>query len=209
MSVEVIDNLFKGVAERTHAHDDAISVVSAIVVEQVIAGAKLLVDLVHVGLNNGGQSVIGLVASLTMLEEDVAVLMGAACMRMLRIEGVIAERLDSVHVEHVLQIVEVPNSNLLNLVRSAEAVKEVQERNLALNSCKVSNGCEIHYFLDIALSEHGKAGLTASHNIGVIAENVKRVGATVRADTWKTPGRPSPAILYIFGIMRSRPCDAV
>ena len=97
-------------------------------------------------------------------------------MRMLRIEGVIAERLDSVHVEHVLQIVEVPNSNLLNLVRSAEAVKEVQERNLALNSCKVSNGCEIHYFLDIALSEHGKAGLTASHNIGVIAENVKRVG---------------------------------
>ena len=108
MSVEVIDNLFKGVAERTHAHDDAISVVSAIVVEQVIAGAKLLVDLVHVGLNNGGQSVIGLVASLTMLEEDVAVLMGAACMRMLRIEGVIAERLDSVHVEHVLQIVVSP-----------------------------------------------------------------------------------------------------
>ena len=33
--------------------------------------------------------------------------------------------------------------------------------------------------------------------------------ATVRADTWKTPGRPSPAILYMLGIMRSRPCDAV
>ena len=33
--------------------------------------------------------------------------------------------------------------------------------------------------------------------------------ATVRADTWNTPGRPSPAILYMLGIMRSRPCDAV
>ena len=33
--------------------------------------------------------------------------------------------------------------------------------------------------------------------------------ATVRALTWKTAGSCSAAILYIFGIMRSRPWDAV
>ena len=33
--------------------------------------------------------------------------------------------------------------------------------------------------------------------------------ATVRAETWKTVGVSSPAILNMFGIMRSRPCDAV
>ena len=33
--------------------------------------------------------------------------------------------------------------------------------------------------------------------------------ATVRAVTWKTVGVSSPAILNMFGIISSRPCDAV
>ena len=33
--------------------------------------------------------------------------------------------------------------------------------------------------------------------------------ATQRAETWITQGRSSPAILYIFGIMRRSPWDAV
>ena len=33
--------------------------------------------------------------------------------------------------------------------------------------------------------------------------------ATVRADTWKTPGSSSPAILYMLGIISSRPWEAV
>ncbi len=33
--------------------------------------------------------------------------------------------------------------------------------------------------------------------------------ATVRAATWMTAGVSSPAILYMFGIISSRPCDAV
>ena len=33
--------------------------------------------------------------------------------------------------------------------------------------------------------------------------------ATVRAATWMTAGVSSPAILYIFGIISSKPCDAV
>ena len=33
--------------------------------------------------------------------------------------------------------------------------------------------------------------------------------ARARAETWKTPGSSSPEILYIFGIISSRPCDAV
>ena len=33
--------------------------------------------------------------------------------------------------------------------------------------------------------------------------------ASARAATWKTAGVSSPAILYMFGIISSRPCDAV
>ncbi len=33
--------------------------------------------------------------------------------------------------------------------------------------------------------------------------------ASERAETWKTAGESSPAILYMFGIISRRPCDAV
>ena len=33
--------------------------------------------------------------------------------------------------------------------------------------------------------------------------------ASARAETWSTNGRSSPAILYMFGMYRSRPCEQV
>ena len=33
--------------------------------------------------------------------------------------------------------------------------------------------------------------------------------ASERAETWNTEGQSSPAILYMFGIISRRPCDAV
>ena len=168
----------------TRAHDHAVGVVGTVVVEEVIARAELLVDLVHVGLDHGGQGVIGAVAGLAVLEEDVAVLVGAAGVRVLRVESVIAERLDGVHVEHLLEVVEVPDRDLLDLVRGAEAVEEVQERHLALDEerhlaldgCEVGHRREVHDLLDVALGEHGKAGLAAGHDVRVIAEDVEGVG---------------------------------
>ena len=176
MSVEVVDDLLEGVHEGAHADHDVLSLGITVVIEEVIVGAELLVHLVHVVLNDRRQLVVGGVASLTMLEEDVAVLMGAAVVRMLGVERVVAERLDSGHVDHVGQVVVVPNGDLLNLVRGAEAVEEVEERHLALDSREVSNGGEVHDLLDVGLGEHGEAGLAACHNVGVITEDVERVG---------------------------------
>ena len=40
--------------------------------------------------------------------------------------------------------------------------------------------------------------------------NIERAwAASERAVTWNTPGSSSPAILYMLGIMRRRPWDAV
>ncbi len=176
MGVEVVDDLLEGIAEGAHADHDAVRIRRAIVVEEVIVGAELLVHLAHVVLDHRGQLVVGRVAGLTMLEEDVAVLVGAAVVRMLRVEGVIAERLDGVHVAHLGQIVEVPHGDLLDLMRGAEAVEEVQERHAALDGGKVRHGGEVHDLLDVGLGEHGEAGLAAGHHVGVIAEDVERVG---------------------------------
>ena len=110
-----------------------------------------------------------------MLEEDVAVLVRATSVRVLRVQGVIAELLQRLPVDHVLEVVEVPDGNLLNLVRGAEAVEEVQERGLAGNGGKVGDGSEVHDLLHVALRQHGKAGLAASHDIGVVTEDVQRL----------------------------------
>ena len=177
VSVEVVDDFLEHVAEGAHAHDDAIGIGSAVVVEQAVIGAELLVDLLHVALDDGGKLVVDLVAGLTVLEEDIAVLVAAAGVRVLRVERVVAESLDGVHVAHLGQILVVPHGDLLDLVAGAEAVEEVKERGLALDGGKVSHRREVHDLLDVALGEHGKAGLAAGHDVGVIAKNVQGVGS--------------------------------
>ena len=111
-----------------------------------------------------------------MLEEDVAVFMAAAHMGMLRVQGVAAELGHGVHIAHVLQILIVPDSDLLDLVAGAEAVEEVDEGNLALQSGQVRHGRQIHDLLHVALAQHGKARLAAGHDITVVAEDVQRLG---------------------------------
>ena len=38
------------------------------------------------------------------------------------------------------------------------------------------HGGEVHDFLHVALAQHGETGLAAGHDVGVIAEDVQRVG---------------------------------
>ena len=94
---------------------------------------------------------------------------------MLRIQRSVSERLDRIHVAHFLQVLVIPNGYLLYLVRGTEAVEEVNKRHSALYCRKVCNGCKVHDLLHVALAQHCKAGLTACHNVAVVAEDAKRV----------------------------------
>ena len=150
---------------------------SAVVVEQLIVGAQLGVDLAHVLLNDARNRLVVLVGSLAVLEEHVAVLVRAAHHGVLRIEGALTERFDRVHVAHVLQVLVVPYLDLLDLVGGAEAVKEVDERHARLDGRQMRDSAEVHDFLRVGLSQHGEAGLAAGHNVGMVAEDVQRVGS--------------------------------
>ena len=172
VGVQVVDDLLGHVADGAHGHDDAVSVGGAVVVEQLIVGAQLGVDLVHVLLHHGGQGGVVAVAGLAVLEEDVAVLVAAAHMGMLGVQGVLAELGHGVHVAHILQVLVVPDSDLLDLVGGAEAVEEVDEGDLALQRGQMGHGGQIHDLLDVALAQHGEAGLAAGHDVGVVAEDV-------------------------------------
>ncbi len=107
--VEVVDDLLDGLAGGTHGDDDVLGVGSAVVVEGLVVGADLLVDLVHVVHDDLGHGVVVLVAGLAGLEEDVAVLGLAAEHGVLGVQGAAAELIDSVPIQHVAQILVVPH----------------------------------------------------------------------------------------------------
>ena len=71
-----------------------------------------------------------------MLEENIAVLVGAAHHGALGVEGALAEGLHGVHVHHVGQILVVPDGDLLDLVGGTEAVEEVHERTRPLMAAR-------------------------------------------------------------------------
>ena len=175
--VQVVDDFLCNVADRAHSDDNAVCVSSAVVVEQLVVGAELGVNLAHVLLYDARNCLVVLVGCLTMLEENVAVLVRAAHHCVLRIQSALAECFNSIHVAHFLQILVIPNLDLLDLVGGTEAVEEVDERNAGLDGSQVSYCGQVHNFLRIGLCEHGKAGLTACHNVGVVAEDVQSVGS--------------------------------
>ena len=176
VGVEVVDDLLGHVAERAHGHDHAVGVERTVVVEQLVVGAELGVDLVHIVLHDGRKLVVEGVARLAVLEEDVAVLVRATHGGALRVERVVTERLHRVHVAHIGKIGVIPACDLLNLMRSAEAVEEVQKRDAPLDSREVRHRSQVHDFLHVTLGEHGEAGLAAGHDIGVVAEDVQGLG---------------------------------
>ena len=100
-----------------------------------------------------------------MLEEDIVVLVRTAHYGMLGIECSLSESGNCIQIAHFLEIIIIPNLDLLNLVRGTEAVEEIDERNSALDSCKVSDCTEIHNFLRICFSKHCETCLTAGINV--------------------------------------------
>ena len=131
--VEEVNCFLNSVADRTHSNDYVVCVGSAVVVEELVVCAYLLVDLVHVILNNRGELVVELVTSLTSLEEDIAVLSSTAEYGVFRVQRTVTESLCSFLVEHILEVLVIPSFNFLNLVGSTETVEEVEYRYSALD----------------------------------------------------------------------------
>ena len=111
-----------------------------------------------------------------MLEENVAVLVGAAHLGMLGVQCLGTELLNGFHVAHFLQILVVPLLDLLDLVGGTETVKEVDEGNAALDGRQVCHGGQVHNFLGVGLAQHGETGLTGGVNVAVVTEDVQGLG---------------------------------
>ena len=171
----IIDNLFCNVTDRAHSDNNFFSIGCTVVVKEFIVCADFSINLVHILFNDSRNCIIILVAGLSMLEEDIAVLVRTAHYRTLGVKSAFAECINCIHIAHFFKIIKIPNLNFLNFVGSTETVKEVKEGNAALNSCQVSNCAKVHNFLCVCLSEHCKTCLAAGINVRMVAKNIKRV----------------------------------
>ena len=181
--VHAVDGLFHRVGAAAHDDGDVFRIGSAAVIEQMVAAAGQLVHLFHHLFDDGRGGVVVLVGRLAVLEVGIAVLRGALLDGVFGVEGAALEVLDVLHVDERLHFVIVDDVDLRDLVRGAEAVKEVQERHLCLQRGQVRDEREVHDLLNRAGSEHRKAGLAAGHYVLMVAEDVQRMsGDRARAD---------------------------
>ena len=172
----VVHDLAGDIVDGADGNDDVLRVGSAVVVEGGVVGAQLLVNEGEVLIHHGGQSVIELVAGLTVLEEGVVILVGATGDAVVGVQSVVTEGLNGVLIHHLGQILVVPDGELLDLVGGTEAVEEVQEGYTTLNGSQMGHRSQVHDLLGVGLGQHGKAGLAAGHDVLVIAEDVQGVG---------------------------------
>ena len=137
----------------------------------MVVAAGQLVDLLHVVLNSGRDRGDLLVARLTALEEDIRVDRGAAGGGVLRVERVLAECLEGVHVHQRAQVLVVERLDLLDLVRGAEAVEEVQHRHAAVDRGQVRDRAQIHDLLRRRGRQQREARVAYAHHVRMVAED--------------------------------------
>ena len=96
-----------------------------------------------------------------------------------------------------------------DLVRRAEPVEEVEKRHARLEGGCVRHEREVGSLLDRARSQHRPSRGAGGHDVAVVPEDRECMGRDRSGRDVNDGGESSPAILNMFGSMRSSPWDAV
>jgi len=171
LCIQVIYCFADGFGNRTHCNNNIFSIWCAIIFKRMILPTGDFGNLLHIGFNDIGNSIVKFVTRFPGLEENIGILGSTSCYGMFRIKGTIAERLKCFHIEQGSKIVLCDGLNFLNLVRGTETIEEIHKRDAALDGGEVGNATEVHHFLNRSGGKHRKTGLAARINITVITEN--------------------------------------
>ena len=152
------------------------------VIEKMIASAGEGGNFIHIALNDSGRFEIVFISSLSVLEICIGILRGTLLNGVFGVERARAEVRNGVHIHKFFHLVVIYYVDFGNFVAGSEAVKEMKEGNFCVKRGKMSDQSQIHNFLNGAAGEHCKTRLAASHNVRMVAENVKRMsGKSTRA----------------------------
>jgi hypothetical protein len=172
----MLHRLVRGFAAGTHEHDDAFRVRRANIFKQICRRARCAAKFVHHLLHDVRAGGVKRIGRLAALEERVGILRRAAQHRPVRRQAAGADFSDQLVVNQRPHDVFVQQFNLGNLVRRAEAVEEMDERQARAQGGGLGNEREIHRLLHGGRAEHRPAGRAAGHDVAVVAEDGKRMG---------------------------------
>ena len=171
-----VDGLAHGTGARAHDDDDPLCVRGSVVVNEAVLAPGVPGELVHHLCHDPGHGVVVGVAGFAALEEDVGVLGGTARgwgVRGEPAQPVLQHQLVRKHGAHDVLADDV---DLVDLVRGAEPVEEVHERDARTHRGGVGDECEVLRLLHRRRAEHRPAGHPGAHHVGVVAEDRQRVG---------------------------------
>ena len=129
---------FNNGSSRPHADDNVLCIRGASIVEETVVAPGKSVDIVHAGFHNIGKRIVIGAGRFAQLEEDIGVLSCAAENGMLRRERSLTELFDCAVVDHIGEILVIPDFDLMDFVRCTETGEEEKEGNTASDSCKMS-----------------------------------------------------------------------
>ncbi len=207
---EVGDRLAHRLATRAHDDDDPLGLGVTRVLRDPVGPAGVGGHLVHDLLHQRGHAGVEGVDRLAGLEVHVGVLGGAAHERVLGVHCARTVFAHEVLGHHRTQHVVVDELDGVELVRGAEAVEEVHERHPGAQRRRLRDEGEVVGLLHRRRRQQGEAGLPHRHHVGAVAEDL--TGPAPPASGRRRGTRSGARLtgdLYMFGIIRSRPWDAV
>ena len=181
--VQVVHRFGDGLGAAAHDDDDAVRVRRAVVVEEMILAPRDPGKLVHRRLHDARERVVEPVARFAGLEIHIRVLRRAADGGRVGVEGARAERVKLRLRKDGRELFVGKGGDFGHLVRSAEAVEEMQERHAGLERGRVGDGGKVIRLLARAGTKHGKARGAARHDVGLVAKDGQRIrGKGARRD---------------------------
>jgi hypothetical protein len=174
----------------------------------MVLAADDLGHLVHVVLNDPGAFDVVLVDGLTALEVDVRVLLADLEHGPFGVERTFPEGLEVLGLEEPGQRLVRDDVDLLDDVGGPEAVEEMEERNLTPPRRQMGDDGQVLGWTDPAQVK-AKPVLRADMTSLWSPKMDRDWHASERAETRKTVGSISPAILCMLGSMSIKPWEAV
>jgi len=144
---QVFGGFLGSLSTRAHDDDHAFRIRCANIIKQVILPTNQSCKFIHLRLNDGGELLIIRINCFASLEVHVRVLGGTAQYRVIGRETPVAMRQNQVIINHGTHIIHGDLLNLVDFVRCAESIKEMQDRDAPFQCSCLGNQCHILGFL--------------------------------------------------------------
>ncbi len=171
LCVQIIHRFSDGLNDRPHADDNLLGIRRAGIDKRLVGAACQRADFVHILDDSACNRFIIGIRRFFCLEEDIRVLCRTARDRVVRRKSSCSESGQRLAIDKLRKIVVIKDFDLLDLVRRTKAVKEMEERDAALDSGQMRDRGEVHGILHRCRGEQSKAGLSRRHHVTVIAKD--------------------------------------